>query len=348
MIYKLLSINISAGGIPKNPVHSVQVQEDALEGDGRNHDKHARPWRAVSILSTEDLDWFNEKGFDLKSGQLGENLLLEGPSTKNLEPGDILSFSGGVKLEVSEPRVPCYVLDQIDPNVQGFAWGHCGVMCWVLDTGSLKVGEEVTITGNSLKEDASPSLDSAIILAGGKSSRMGSPKEGVLLTDGRPMIEHIIEHLKPCVSQIYVSGACSGYKDLARFGIKKIEDQEPGKGPLGGIISALEHVGTEQVLIVACDQPTIQPYHYRALIRRGGETGVFFRTEFGEKLHPFPGIFCRSQLPLMKSVLEKGSGSVRDCIKEFKPRWVTIPEGWKSALLSMNSPEDLPASVEKR
>src|SRR3989338_9949694 len=111
MLPRIISINISKGGIPKLPVSSVRLIASGLEGDGHNHDKHNTPLQAVCIQDLEKLEELSQGGYTLSPGKAGENLTVEDLHVNSLPFGTVLEFSGGVILEISKARKPCYVMD---------------------------------------------------------------------------------------------------------------------------------------------------------------------------------------------------------------------------------------------
>ncbi len=80
-----------------------------------------------------------------------------------------------------------------------------------------------------------------IILAGGKSSRMGEDK-GLVLLNGKPMIQYVIEALKGVVSDIIIISNNASYN---KFGIPVYPDIIKDKGPVGGIFTGLHHSKTQ-------------------------------------------------------------------------------------------------------
>lgn len=137
------SINISKGGIPKHPIDSVHITKTGLEGDGHNHEKHKDPIQAVCLQDLEKLEEFNQKGYSLKSGTTGENLTVCRLNVGGLPLGTVLKFSGGVVLELSKVRKPCYVLDAIHPRLKEDIAGHCGMYAKVVQEGIIHVHETV-------------------------------------------------------------------------------------------------------------------------------------------------------------------------------------------------------------
>jgi MOSC domain-containing protein YiiM len=136
---RLLAIAVSPGGIPKLPIDEGRVGPQGLEGDGRNHAKHIRPDRAISLFDVEILQQLVQEGFPLAPGTAGENLTVEGLDVQSLSPGTVLQI-GEVLLELTSPRKPCYVLDAIDPRLKDAILGRCGYMAAVLRGGVLRPG----------------------------------------------------------------------------------------------------------------------------------------------------------------------------------------------------------------
>lgn len=143
----VISINISPGGIPKRPVFEAPVTVDGLVGDGRAHAKHIKPARAVSLLEDTVIEAIRREGYDVAPGVMGENLTVAGLDLQALTPGTRLTFAGGVEIELTEPRAPCFVLDAIHPDLKDAVRGRFGYMARVIHDGILRVGESVTVVG---------------------------------------------------------------------------------------------------------------------------------------------------------------------------------------------------------
>ena len=141
----VVSINISAGGIPKRPQPSVWITASGLEGDGHNHAKHYSPIQAVCLQDIEQLQELSRNGYHLDPGAAGENLTVSGLGVNTLAIGTILQFSSGVRLEISKVRPPCYVMDAIDPRLKDDARGRHGMYARVLHEGVLSVGETIEV-----------------------------------------------------------------------------------------------------------------------------------------------------------------------------------------------------------
>lgn len=101
-----------------------------------------------------------------------------------------------------------------------------------------------------------------VILAGGRSSRMGVDK-ATFAVAGRPMIEWVAGALAAACDRVMVAG-----RQEAPAGLEAIPDlQSAPRGPLAGLVTALNRFPGEQLALVAVDQPWIRT----ATIRRLGE-----------------------------------------------------------------------------
>ena len=142
---EVIAVNISGGGIPKLPVAVGQVIDAGLAGDAHDHDKHNTPLQAISLINDEILDDLRDEGFDVGPGITGENLTVRGLDLDTLEPGDRLLLSGGVQLEVTKKRKPCFVLDAIHEDLQDAIRGRCGAYAKVIEGGEIRPGETIEI-----------------------------------------------------------------------------------------------------------------------------------------------------------------------------------------------------------
>ncbi len=143
---KVISVNISDGGIPKLPTQHVEVESMGLVGDGRSHEKHWHVDRAVSLMDIETIEVLKKDGYPLEPGAIGENVTTEALDMTSLHVGDTLTFSGGVVIELTELRKPCYVLDPLGVSLKKDIVGRCGYLAKVITAGTLEVGETISVS----------------------------------------------------------------------------------------------------------------------------------------------------------------------------------------------------------
>jgi len=140
----VVAVCLSPGGVPKHPVERAEVLENGLIGDGRNHEKHCRADRAVSVQDLELIEELVEEGYAVGPGIMGENITVRGLHVQSLAVGDLLRFQNGPVLELASVRKPCYVLDAIHPQLKQAVVGRCGFLCRVLAPGWVHPGQTVT------------------------------------------------------------------------------------------------------------------------------------------------------------------------------------------------------------
>ena len=155
-----------------------------------------------------------------------------------------------------------------------------------------------------------------VILAGGRSRRMGGSDKALAALAGRPMLEHVIERVAPQVGALALSVE-SATPALALYGLPQLADPLPGhRGPLGGLLAGVRHfAGTAGwLLLVPCDAPFL-PRNLAARLQAcadeaGAKAAVVL---FGGELQPTFSLWNLGLLPL----LEQAAGSGRQ--GGFKP-----------------------------
>lgn len=132
---------------------------------------------------------------------------------------------------------------------------------------------------------------SILILAGGKSQRMGENK-AFLNLEGRTFINHLIQSFGVFKNQLFISGKRQDYEN---YGVPVIEDLESfsGKGPLSGIYSGLQTLQTNWVFVISVDSPFVSPDEMKELYScRKENTIVISRDE--NQIHPLIGFYHKS------------------------------------------------------
>ncbi|HFC93452.1 MAG TPA: molybdenum cofactor guanylyltransferase [Leucothrix mucor] len=98
---------------------------------------------------------------------------------------------------------------------------------------------------------------SAVILAGGKGSRLGGQDKGLLLYQGKPLVEHIVERIQPQVDNILIN-ANRNHDIYRAYGYPVINDtMQDYQGPLAGFSAAMQAIKTEYMITLPCDCPLI-------------------------------------------------------------------------------------------
>jgi molybdopterin-guanine dinucleotide biosynthesis protein A len=151
----------------------------------------------------------------------------------------------------------------------------------------------------------------AIIMAGGSSTRMGTDKS-MLLIGGRPIIKGICERLSTCFEQILIS---ADNKDKFEFlGCEVVPDKIPGQGPLMGIASSLEASSNELNFVAACDIPRMELRHVRRIISEAAdaEHDIVVPVAGDGRYEPLFAVYRKSALRAANKVLSSGGRKISD------------------------------------
>ena len=149
----------------------------------------------------------------------------------------------------------------------------------------------------------------ALILMGGKNSRMNGNVKGLLKIKNSTFLEKIQETLND-FSSIYLSINDKFSKEqkqnFENMGFKVIEDIYKEIGPLGGIYSSLLNCKEEYLFITACDMPFITKNSIEVLCNKVDKNtdGVVFYDK-NNKLYPLGAIYSKNVLPIIEEMIEK-------------------------------------------
>ncbi|GGD11552.1 molybdenum cofactor guanylyltransferase [Hyunsoonleella pacifica] len=176
-----------------------------------------------------------------------------------------------------------------------------------------------------------------IILAGGKSSRMGTDK-GFLKLNTKPFVQYSIDALKPLVSNIIIVSDHSEYDSL---GYKRITDDIKEAGPVSGIYSGLKASETTYNLVLSCDIPLITTIVLQKLIDAADEDSEIIQAESNGKTMPLIALYKSNIRDTFKSFLEQDERRLRIAIKACKHKNVVLDETHQNATLNVNTKEEL-------
>ncbi len=128
----VVQVNVSAGGVPKQPVPAAFVTRLGLRGDEhQDRTVHGGPFRAVCLYSMEAIERVRSEGHPIAPGSVGENLTLRGLELSSLHAGDRLAIGDGPVLEITTPADPC---DTIRGSFLGGRIGRISIRTHPLDT----------------------------------------------------------------------------------------------------------------------------------------------------------------------------------------------------------------------
>lgn len=153
-----------------------------------------------------------------------------------------------------------------------------------------------------------------IILAGGKSRRMGEEK-GLLHLGGKYMIEYAINVLREVCDEIIISENSNAYDFL---GYPVVADIFPNSGPMGGIYSAMKHSDTELNLVISCDMPFITKEILCFLIDNISNHEVAVPWYGDQKFEPMCAVYHQNVIPVFEKFIQDNNFKIPDAYKQVK------------------------------
>jgi molybdopterin-guanine dinucleotide biosynthesis protein A/molybdopterin converting factor small subunit len=188
----------------------------------------------------------------------------------------------------------------------------------------------------------------AIVLAGGRSSRMGKPK-ALLVFDREPLIVHIVATLRRLCAEVVVVAAPG--QDLPLMPVTVVRDEVAYQGPVGGLYYGLRASSGDVNFVTACDSAFLSEGLISHLISRIPEHDIVVPYWQG-RLQPLHAVYRRSVLPFLEGQLARGElrpiylfDQVRtrrideDEIRRFDPEGLSF--------FNMNTPEDYTAALKR-
>jgi molybdenum cofactor guanylyltransferase len=163
----------------------------------------------------------------------------------------------------------------------------------------------------------------AIILAGGKNTRMRGEDKAFLEIEGRPIIAILIDRLKALVKEIII--VTNSPQKYANFKVRLTMDEKPDKGPLMGIYSGLKSSSSKYNFIVACDMPFIKIPLIEHMIKSINNYDIIV-PEIDGKFHPLFGIYSRECIPVIQEMLNQDVLRISGMFPKLKSHFLSRRE----------------------
>jgi molybdopterin-guanine dinucleotide biosynthesis protein A len=191
-------------------------------------------------------------------------------------------------------------------------------------------------------------MTTAIVLAGGKSSRMGRPK-ALLPFDGVPLIVHTVGTLRSLFDEIVVVAAPG--QDLPDMPVTLVRDEVAYQGPVGGICYGLAASTGDVAFVTSCDSAFLNPRLISHLLAQLGGHDVVVPFWEG-RLQPLHAVYRRSVLPLLDAQLARGELRPISLFDKVRTRRIEEdeirrfdPDG--ESFFNMNTPDDYAEALER-
>jgi molybdopterin-guanine dinucleotide biosynthesis protein A len=167
-------------------------------------------------------------------------------------------------------------------------------------------------------------MKTAVILVGGRGSRMNYVEKALLLLHGKPILTHIVDKLSRCVDDIIVVARdTEQQRRLCLDYLHVISDEVQGFGPVAGIYSGLKASQSQYSFVVACDMPFINVAVVDLLFRKadGYDVAIPYPPE------PLHAVYKRNPtIKAAKKAIEDGKGAIMYVVDQLKANFVPKDE----------------------
>ena len=200
--------------------------------------------------------------------------------------------------------------------------------------------EETEAVGTLLRkqmENAVPPLY-GLVLAGGKSTRMGSDK-GLIDYHGKPQREYVADLLGPYCEEVFISCRADQMNDIPSP-YQGLSDQLIGLGPFGGISSAFQQNPNAAWLVVACDLPLLDENTLAQLVkgRNVSKIATAFNSPHNEFPEPLITIWEPKSYPILMQFLAQGYSCPRKVLIHSDVELLDADD--KDRLMNVNNPAE--------
>ena len=180
---------------------------------------------------------------------------------------------------------------------------------------------------------AAQELD-AVVLAGGRSSRLGRAKEDVVVR-GRTLLEHTLEACVGARTRVVVG---PHREDLDDADVVQVREDPPLGGPVAALAAAIDRLSAPLVLVLACDMPDVGRAAQVLLAEPVGDTDAVLAEDDG-RVQYLAGLYRRDALNRVLAEATPGA-SMRSLLADLSVRTVTVPSG---STADVDRPSDLAA-----
>jgi len=191
-----------------------------------------------------------------------------------------------------------------------------------------------------------------VILAGGRSSRMGIPSKALVALRGQPLLSHVISRLQPQLGALLLSSGGMA-SELEGFGLPMVPDLLPShRGPLMGLYSALQYLADKgedgSLVLCPCDAPFVPADLVKKLLDsvQGDEQAVAVISYAGA-LQPTFSLWQTRHLPVIhRAVVDKGQGGLKQVLVSLPYTIVEWPPAEPPPFFNVNTPAELETANE--
>ena len=178
----------------------------------------------------------------------------------------------------------------------------------------------------------------AVLLAGGKSRRMGQCK-ALLEVEGETLLQRTVRVLSG-FEELWLSANDPALAD--GLPVRPVADNYPGCGPLAGLEAALAATDREALVCVSCDLPHLTEAVPALLLEVLGEADAAVCVDSTGRVHPLCGIYRRGILPVIRSLLDSDERRMMTFLGQINCVYVETKDLLPDEVFcNWNSPDDM-------
>jgi molybdenum cofactor guanylyltransferase len=180
-----------------------------------------------------------------------------------------------------------------------------------------------------------------LVLAGGRSRRMGTDK-ALLMLDGQSQLSRAVTLLSRHLTNVYVSARRDQADEFERSKFEQIIDRYDEMGPVAGILSAMDSDSRASWLVLACDLPNVDDDTIAELVAaytQGGQPFAAYRSSHDGLPEPLCAIYSPDSRALIEGFVAEGMTCPRKML--IRSDTLLLDQSNPMSLDNMNTPEDL-------
>ncbi len=174
----------------------------------------------------------------------------------------------------------------------------------------------------------------AIVIAGGKSSRMGQNK-ALISYKGTRLIDKAILLMENYTQQVLISSNVP----IQNISYPIVADEFAEIGPIGGLYSCLKASNAELNIVVPCDVPHIQSDIYDDIIEVSNSFDAVIPRLPNGKLEPIIACYKKSILPIIEECIKANDYKMINLLAKLNVKYIDIL--YTEQFMNMNTPNDL-------
>lgn len=187
-------------------------------------------------------------------------------------------------------------------------------------------------------------MTTGIVLAGGRSSRLGIDKASLLVA-GETLLKRVVVALTQITQDIVVVKATNQPLPTLPKKVRIVEDLLPDRGPLGGLYTGLEYSTSTHAFVVGCDMPLLNPSLLQDLLSKAEDYDAVIPRIDG-RLQTLHAIYRRSCLSVLELLLMQENSSLYDLVMVLNTFYVEKSgikdmESWFLSRFSVNTHSDV-------